>query len=691
MNHPPRKALLLAAGFGTRMRPLTYDTPKPMMPLWGKPLIGHAIDQLIRWGVEDILVNTHHAPQSIVAYCRARGSDRCRIQVSFEPDILGTGGALKRASWFFDKEPFWMMNTDIAADLDPMPMVRDFHREKAVAVLWMHGALGPRTVEMEPGRPRPRQSAVATRILDFASRTPGKDGTYTFCGLQLLSPRILEFLPHEPFSTVVHAYRSAMRSGERVLGIDLPDAFWADLGTPERYLTAHRDVFNARRRRLPGKRLLPPRQLRSMMDRIPPDVAVEGFTAVDENVTLAPNTILRDSVLWNGAAVKRNTSIADSIVGQGATIRGNVESSTAVCTHVMPNDPILDKALGALAPPPSTPHSPQSTPHSPQSTLHSPQSTLHSPQSTLHSPQSTLITLPARGSDRSFERIQAGSKSAILIRYDDTLRPENARYASHARFLLKHGINVPRVLLDLPEAKATLFEDVGSRALDTIVGQASPQRTLKLYRGTLDQLLTLHQIPRRNTARLQLEPPFSPELYEWERNLFADHFLKRHLGLEVREVRKVVLELAGLAQHLDAAPPVLLHRDMQSSNVLLNGRDLALIDFQGMRMGPAAYDLASLLCDPYVMLTSTLQDQLLAYYLEHSSQSRAVRETYYAAAVQRLCQALGAFGRLSAIPETRRFAQHIPNASTMLLRMLEHLDGMSHLVATIESVPKRGL
>ncbi len=650
---PPRKAILLAAGFGTRMRPLTYDTPKPMMPLWGKPLIGHAIDMLKRWGVQDILVNLHHAPEPTVSYCKEQGSKQCRIQLSFEPEILGTGGALKRAEWFIKDAPFWMLNTDVAADLDPKPLLDAFYKEKALAALWLHPTEGPCTVEMQDDI-----------IVDFASSTPGAKGTYTFCGLQLLSPEIVSYLPSKPFSSVVDAYRAAMQKKHRILGIAVKDAFWADLGSPERYLTAHRDVLAARKRKTSGKRLLPPAQLKLMQNRIPNGVIVTGFAAIGANIKLGRDVALSDSVLWDGCSVKPKSSINNSITGKGTALRGNIEDSTAVLCSTLPKDPILTKAL---------------------TTLHAEQPARLRSRVSGIAARSTLITLPARGSNRTFERIQTSNSSGILIRYDDAIRAENARYASHAKQLKRHGINVPQVLLDLPAQKATLFEDGGSIALDSIVPTASPQRVTSLYRQTLDQLLKLHGLSRRTTSRMQLEPPFNEKLYKWERDLFVTHFLRGHLRLAESKIRRIQRELAQLSQCLSRAPLVLLHRDMQSSNVLIEGKKLTIIDFQGMRMGPAAYDLASLLCDPYVMLNVNQQANLLEYYLERSAHAESTRDTYHTAAAQRLTQALGAFGRLAATSGTERFANHIQPASTMLLRILDKRDGLPHLKSMLDA------
>ena len=117
----PNKAFVLAAGFGTRMLPLSRDLPKPMMPLWGRPLLEHVLLLLRDWGVRDVLVNTHHRPGELIRWAAGRPVAGLRVNFSFEPEILGTGGALRRAAWFLDDRPFWLINADVAADLDPSP------------------------------------------------------------------------------------------------------------------------------------------------------------------------------------------------------------------------------------------------------------------------------------------------------------------------------------------------------------------------------------------------------------------------------------------------------------------------------------------------------------------------------------------------------------------------------------------
>ncbi|MDO9541545.1 MAG: phosphotransferase, partial [Kiritimatiellia bacterium] len=125
-------------------------------------------------------------------------------------------------------------------------------------------------------------------------------------------------------------------------------------------------------------------------------------------------------------------------------------------------------------------------------------------------------------------------------------------------------------------------------------------------------------------------------------------------------------------KHLNNEHQVLIHRDLQSSNILLHKNKPCFIDFQGMRFGPGAYDLASLLCDPYISLALAEQNALLDFYNRQTGKGAQISSNiFWQAAVQRLCQALGAYGRLAANAETAWFAQYIPAALQMMRRALE--------------------
>jgi mannose-1-phosphate guanylyltransferase len=140
--------MVLCAGFGTRLLPLTTTTPKPLMPLWGVPNLTHILRTLHTWGVRDVLLNLHHVPEPIWQYARSEPVPGIKINVSYEPEILGTGGALQKAAWFFDDDPTWIVNADILMELDPRPIIRTMANPKTIATLWLR-----RNLSQCPPRP----------------------------------------------------------------------------------------------------------------------------------------------------------------------------------------------------------------------------------------------------------------------------------------------------------------------------------------------------------------------------------------------------------------------------------------------------------------------------------------------------------------------------------------------------------
>ena len=268
--------------------------------------------------------------------------------------------------------------------------------------------------------------------------------------------------------------------------------------------------------------------------------------------------------------------------------------------------------------------------------------------------------LPARGSDRAFARVHLSDRTVIRIR-TGTARPENRHTVSHLRFLSRNGVRVPEVLYASRDGSLVWVEDAGRVHLLDRLREGRPRRD----RADMDKVLRL--VARLHAlsvpARLRLEPPFSPNLYRWEHDLFVNEFLARHdPGAEVDGVRTALREVS---RALEDEPHVLVHRDLQSENILWHHGEPVLIDAQGMRRGPAAYDVASLLADPYVDRDPGEQRWLLERYNRYAA--TAVSPAAYAlGATQRMAQALGAYGRLGAAPATRRFLRHIPAAMRQL-------------------------
>jgi hypothetical protein len=276
-----------------------------------------------------------------------------------------------------------------------------------------------------------------------------------------------------------------------------------------------------------------------------------------------------------------------------------------------------------------------------------------------------------RGSDRTFLRLRGSRGGAVLVRHGRE-RPENDRYAGHARFLAALGVRVPAVLADDPSTRFVLVEDLGDRTLADVIAGAPELRTAAAYDAVVRAMARWHVtgFAAARRSRLGLEEPFGPALYEREHRLFLDPFLAGRLRAPPALVAAAARDLREVSAWLAGAPPVLLHRDLQSSNVLWVRRGPAFIDFQGMRYGPAMYDLASLLYDPYVALPQAVRERALAAYVAEVGARRARPDLFLPAAVQRLTQALGAYARLGAIRGAERFLRHIPPALALLAEAL---------------------
>lgn len=229
-----KKAVVLAAGNGTRLRPFTCATPKPLMPVWGEAMLSRIIAMLRARGVDDIVVNSHYLAEQISAWvdaCRAKAlsdGEKLNIKVSYEPEILGNGGVLNPLREWIGKDMFYLVNSDIVVENVPeLPLPTG----EEIGTCLVTEA-GPRTIEVEP------ESQFVT---NWKSDDAGFDGTYTYCGIALLSADILAYVEPEGFSSIVSAYEKAMMDGRFMKVVKAADLLWEDAGTIARYIDLNRD------------------------------------------------------------------------------------------------------------------------------------------------------------------------------------------------------------------------------------------------------------------------------------------------------------------------------------------------------------------------------------------------------------------------------------------------------------------
>jgi hypothetical protein len=297
-----------------------------------------------------------------------------------------------------------------------------------------------------------------------------------------------------------------------------------------------------------------------------------------------------------------------------------------------------------------------------------------------------LKPLPVRGSDRVFFRLKwNGTDSAILIRYDPK-RLENTYYADIAVFLREIHVSVPRLISHDPARCLMLIEDIGDTDLWSIRHSDWEMRRT-LYQKTLAAAHRLHSFPEKNfpSDRIKLMEGFDPVLYKWEREYFKENFVTGvcSISIEVPLEQKLEKELSALAERLAETKRSLVHRDLQSQNVLIRYGEPFLIDFQGMRFGNPFYDLGSLLCDPYVNFSGFEIEELLSFYYVIASWDMewdTFVECFWEASAQRLMQALGAYGFLGLRKGLGEFLGHIPAALSNLQRAAASVESLPHLL-----------
>jgi len=285
-----------------------------------------------------------------------------------------------------------------------------------------------------------------------------------------------------------------------------------------------------------------------------------------------------------------------------------------------------------------------------------------------------FFPLEGRGSDRAFFRLKWNRESSAILVHYDSKRAENTYYAEIAAFLREIDIPAPRLVRHDPAACLVLMEDLGEKDLWSF-REASWEKRRPLYQKTLTILNRLHSFPEKDfpSGRVKLMESFGPDLYRWERDYFREHFVGKVCGIQLEPARERALEaeLSALADRLSGTGRCLVHRDLQSQNVMIREGNPFFIDFQGMRFGTPFYDLGSLLCDPYVAFDDRERDELLFFYYGLSKRELAwagFRNSFWEASAQRLMQALGAYGFLGLRKGLKAFLEHIPAALRNLHR-----------------------
>ncbi len=308
------RAMILAAGLGTRLRPLTDKCPKCLMPVMNRPLLGLWLERLAAWGVERAVVNTHHLAPMVSAWLGRHAQPGLEVVISHEPVILGTGGGLVAARESLGEEPFLLVNADVLATGEVPALIERLRDSGALAVLGLKDWPEVNTVALD----------ARGRVLGFKKdpAPPVGERWLTYTGLAALDPRLLDFLPPTGYSTLVRGLQAALAEGGLVLGAELP-GFWDDLGTPERLWDLHRRIISGPPVGLEGLAPADPVVL-APGAKISPQAEVEGFAVLGDGATVEAGASVRDVVLLPNARVEPGARVSEAVLGDGFAARGRI-------------------------------------------------------------------------------------------------------------------------------------------------------------------------------------------------------------------------------------------------------------------------------------------------------------------------------------------------------------------------------
>lgn len=315
------KAMLLAAGLGTRLRPLTNTLPKPMLPVLNRPLIGWIVEHAIAAGVREFVVNLHYLPEAIERYLPKAFPDAA-FTFSYEPEILGTGGALRKVHTLLDSEDdFFLANGD-TIQRPPLAALRSARRandalaaltlrhpptgDKYTAVYWEAAApqAGSAGSDVDGDQSANTQSGAIT---GFGS---GTGEALMFSGSHCISRRALDLLPDRPFSGIVKDVY--LRTGERLAGVVADDPFWFDIGTPQRYLGATQAMLDGR------SVIAPTSRVRGSVTQS----VIGARSAVDGTLT--------GTIVWDDCRIAEGVRLDRCIVAHGVELTGGDFVNTVI-------------------------------------------------------------------------------------------------------------------------------------------------------------------------------------------------------------------------------------------------------------------------------------------------------------------------------------------------------------------------
>ncbi len=628
-------ALLLAAGLGTRMRPITNDIPKPLIKICNHPLLEYILCNITGAGIERIAMNTHYLPGKIGEYLSTSPFAE-QVALYHEEDILGTGGpAVNAKSLLSEHENFLLHNGDILTDA-PIGEMLKFHtdHDNVVTMLTLDGPENKLKV-MENGA-----------IVDILGKTGDKQpgGTMlTYGGIMVLSRKIFDFMPSDPCNcSIIPPVIEAIKNYPgKVMAFRPKNIYWNDLGTIDRYYQAHKDIISERKVILPGISEITGNRLVAEFADIN-EGSVSGFICAGANVIVEADAHVQNCILLEGTEIKSGEFHGAEVIGPGFSVHRDI---TKLKQLKILEDVDMDRCeVGSLI---------------------------------------------EFGSSRGFYRLRDNDGSRILM-ISDSRDEDFGRFTGIGRFLAEHHLMTPEIYRYEDSEYTVLMEDLGNYLLYDFRQDCGDDNE-KLYDQYAAVVDALAVFQLEITALIASgEGPevriFNRDYLRWETAYFQKQFLQRLCGIREEKCHELDDEFERLASEVFNHPKVFMHRDFQSQNIMIHDGKVRFVDFQGARIGPVGYDVMSLLRDPYVDIPDDVCERLLQRYFSRFIESPlnrfvksedAFRKYVVLAGLQRNMQALGAYGFLSQEKGKLQYLKYITQAVIYLRKYLDDLAGLA--------------
>jgi len=303
------QAFVLAAGLGTRLRPLTEELPKPLIPIFQKPLITFALDHLIGVGVKKFVINTHRHPELFQTFFAAREYADFPVTLVHEPDLLETGGGIKNAEGHFGSEPFLTYSGDILTDVNLQPLIdQHFRRGNDVTLALRHTGLA---------------SAVALRdhrVVDIANRY-GVAGNFDFANVAVWNSAVFQRIPPHKKISFIPIINDWIGQGATIGGVVMDDGKWFNISSRAEYLEVHRTILRDNWKPDFVKTREWPECMASSAI-VDSSAKLHGCTVIGQNCRVGAEAILEDTILWPDAEIASQSRLEACIVRSRKKVTG---------------------------------------------------------------------------------------------------------------------------------------------------------------------------------------------------------------------------------------------------------------------------------------------------------------------------------------------------------------------------------